>query len=194
MALRWALVLTLYSATLLAPVRPALADPGYQQMADDAEANISAQIGRSLSFPIVVVLADKLPDGPEWNEATLAWTWPVWDGADRPGLCPIRIPTHATQAKYQPVMRWAVTHEVWHCFQAALVDQAHYAGAHALPQHQQRRRGAEGIGRIRSRIHRAMGLQLVPRSAAEPGVGHGRWLRYSTGGGHGAVHHTWRRR
>jgi len=133
MRLRWALALTLFSATLLAPVRPALADPDYQQMADDAEANISAQIGRSLDFAIVVVLADKLSDGPEYNEATLAWTWPVWEGEKTPTLCPIRIPPPATQAKYQAFMRWVLTHEVWHCFAAALVDEAHYAGANSLP-------------------------------------------------------------
>jgi hypothetical protein len=136
-------------------------------MADDAEANISAQIGRSLSFPIVVVLADKLPDGPEWNEATLAWTWPVWDGAERPGLCPIRIPPHATQAKYEPVMRWVVTHEVWHCFQAALVDQAHYAGAHSLPQWVREGQAAW----VAEAIAQAKGY-------AQPDLERQHWLRY----------------
>jgi hypothetical protein len=97
----------------------------YQEMADQAAADISAHIGRALGMPIRIVMAEK--DDPNGAWATTSGNWGEVPQGSKPTACLITIPPSTGQPARSPYLRWLFLHEVWHCFEFTLTDSATFA-------------------------------------------------------------------
>ncbi len=94
----------------------------YQQIADQAAADIGSSLGHPLGIPIQIELAPK--------EAGTAWAWANGNWNEVPkgahaSACIVAIPpSTANDSSRVPYLRFVLLHEVWHCFESALVDEA----------------------------------------------------------------------
>lgn len=121
-----------YVGPAAATIVPAVYQVGlldtYQQLADQAAADIGSHLGHPLGGPVKMVYPA--------NENGTAWAWAdgnwneVPPGSHATG-CVVSIPPSTVKDPSRtPYLRWLLLHEVWHCFEAALVD---FQGAVSMP-------------------------------------------------------------
>jgi hypothetical protein len=113
-------------AIVLAAYSPLL--DTYQQLADQAATDIASQLGHPLGIPIRIIYPP--------NENGTAWAWASGNWNEVPPgshatACIVSIPpATVNDSSRAPYLRWLLLHEVWHCFESALVD---LEAAHKMP-------------------------------------------------------------
>ena len=117
------------SAILPASYRPTDHGPDavpfdtWQSLVDANAADIATKFGRPLGIPITVVAAVKDDPGGAW-----AWAHGNWNdvpAGSHASKCIVTIPPSTYKdASRGPFMRWVLMHEVWHCFEYTMLDEA----------------------------------------------------------------------
>ncbi len=102
----------------------------YQQITDQAVADVAAAFGRPLGIPYKVVFSDKENADSAWAWATADWTG-LPPGSLAPDCTMTFPPSTVADPSRVPYLRWLVLHEVWHCFAYSMIDFVTYKSSPA---------------------------------------------------------------
>lgn len=117
------------AAAISAAYRPGALDAIDRAAVDQAAAEIAAHVGHPLTVPIVLAppTPKEIADAPP---AALAWAVTRYDATGRTPI-DCRVSVEPRAATNGAALHFTLLHEIWHCYQGALLDRA---GRLALPE------------------------------------------------------------